>query len=163
MTHLCKPRGEAEVQIQPTRSLGAWRGWVFFKSSILKVISITPVFRLQRPTKRAMNIRTVDSFAKMSILCFRCTTPFSSSATLRSQPGRPYYRGFTITLRRITLGSTPLDKWSARHRDLYLTTHSTHKRQTSMLPARFEPTIPASEWPQTHALDRTANGIGMQI
>jgi hypothetical protein len=38
--------------------------------------------------------------------------------------------------------------------------HSTHKRQTSMLPAGFEPTIPANERPQTHALDRAATGIG---
>jgi len=29
-----------------------------------------------------------------------------------------------------------------------------------MPPAGFEPIIPASEWPQTHALDRTATGIG---
>jgi hypothetical protein len=32
-------------------------------------------------------------------------------------------RGFTITLRHTTLGRTPLDEWSARCRDLYLTTH----------------------------------------
>jgi hypothetical protein len=31
-----------------------------------------------------------------------------------------------------TLGRTPLDERSARHRDFYLTTHSSHKRQTSM-------------------------------
>jgi hypothetical protein len=29
-----------------------------------------------------------------------------------------------------------------------------------MPPAEFEPTIPASEGPKTHALDRAANGIG---
>jgi len=29
-----------------------------------------------------------------------------------------------------------------------------------MPPAGFEPTIPASERPQTHALDRAADGIG---
>jgi len=29
---------------------------------------------------------------------------------------------------------TPLDEWSARRRDLYLTTHNTHNRQTSMSP-----------------------------
>jgi hypothetical protein len=28
-----------------------------------------------------------------------------------------------------------------------------------MPPAGFEPAIPASEWPQTHALDRAATGI----
>jgi len=44
-----------------------------------------------------------------------------------------------ITLRHSTLSSTPLDEWSARSRDCYLTTHNTDKRQTSMPPAGFEP------------------------
>jgi hypothetical protein len=33
-----------------------------------------------------------------------------------------------------TVGRTPLDEWSAHRRDLYLTTHNTHNRQTSMPP-----------------------------
>jgi hypothetical protein len=75
--------------------------------------------------------------------------------------GRLIFRGFTITLfRHTTLGKTPLEEGSARRRDLYLTTHNTHKRQTSMSPVGLEPTIPVSERPQTHALDRTATGIG---
>jgi hypothetical protein len=60
------------------------------------------------------------------------------------------------SVRHIKLDRTPLDEWSAYRRGLYLTTHNTHKRQTSMPPARFEPTIPASERPQTHALDSAA-------
>jgi hypothetical protein len=36
--------------------------------------------------------------------------------------------------RHTTVGRTPLDEWSARRRDLYLTTHNTHKRQTYMPP-----------------------------
>jgi hypothetical protein len=63
------------------------------------------------------------------------------------------------TVRHTTVGRTPLDEGPARRRDLYLT-HNTHKRQTSMPPVGFEPTIPASERPKTHALDRTATGIG---
>jgi hypothetical protein len=43
-------------------------------------------------------------------------------------PKPPHYRDFTITLRHITLGRTPLDEWSARRTDLYLTKHNTHKR-----------------------------------
>jgi len=31
-----------------------------------------------------------------------------------------------------------------------------------MPPAGLEPTIPASERPQTHAVDRTATGIGIE-
>ena len=32
-----------------------------------------------------------------------------------------------------------------------------------MSAVEFEPTIPASEWPQTRALDRAATGIGINI
>ena len=52
-----------------------------------------------------------------------------------------------------TLDKTFLDEWSARRRDLYLTTYNTYNRLTSM---GFELAIPASERPQTHALDRAA-------
>jgi hypothetical protein len=38
------------------------------------------------------------------------------------------------TQRRSTVGTTHLDKWSARSRDLYLTTHNNHNRHTSMHP-----------------------------
>jgi hypothetical protein len=41
------------------------------------------------------------------------------------------------------------------------TTHNTHNRQTSIPPLGFEPTILVSERPKTHALDRTATGIGI--
>jgi hypothetical protein len=57
------------------------------------------------------------------------------------------------------LGTTPLDEGWACRRDLYLTTHNIHKRQVSMPTKGFEPAIPASERPQTHALDRVATGI----
>ena len=80
-----------------------------------------------------------------------------------SGPGPPYYLGFTITLWHTTLGSIPLDEWPARHKDLYLTTHNTHNRQTSMPPVRFEPAIPANEPPQTHILGLAATGIGIII
>jgi len=58
------------------------------------------------------------------------------------------------------VGRTPLDEWSARRRDLYLTTHNTHNRQTSMPPVGFEPTISSGERPQTYALDRATIGTG---
>jgi hypothetical protein len=81
-------------------------------------------------------------------------------ATAASGPRLPHYRGFTITLRHTTLGRTPLDAGPARRRNLYLTTYNTHKRQTSMPSAGFEPAMPVSERPQTHALDRAATGNG---
>ena len=64
-----------------------------------------------------------------------------------------------ISRRHTRLGRTPLDEWSAWRRDLYLTKHNTHNRQTSMPPAGFEPAIPASGGQQTYALDRVATGI----
>jgi hypothetical protein len=42
----------------------------------------------------------------------------------------------------------------------YYRPYNTHNRQTSMPPVGFEPTIPVSERPKTHALERTATGIG---
>ena len=51
------------------------------------------------------------------------------------------------TQRRTTVGRTPLDEWSARLRDLCLTTHDTHNRQISMPPVGFEPMISADERP----------------
>jgi len=57
----------------------------------------------------------------------------------------------------------PLKERSARRRALYLTTNNTHTRHTSMPPEGFEPAIPASERPQTHALDRAAAEIGYEF
>ena len=50
------------------------------------------------------------------------------------------------TQRRTTVGRTSLDEWSAPRRDLYLTTHNTHSRQTSMPPGGI----------RTHDLSRRA-------
>jgi hypothetical protein len=49
------------------------------------------------------------------------------------------------TQRRSTVGRTSLDEWSARRRDLYLTTNDTQKRQISMPRVGVEPTISAGE------------------
>ena len=65
--------------------------------------------------------------------------------------------------RRTTVGTTPLDKRSARRRDLYLTAHNTHNRQISMPLVEFEPTISTGVRPQTYALDGAATGTGTYI
>jgi hypothetical protein len=78
-----------------------------------------------------------------------------------SGPGSPLYGGLTIKLGYTTaLRRTPLDEneLSARRRDLYLKTHISLDKQTSIIPAEFEPAIPASEWPQTHPLEGAATG-----
>jgi len=50
------------------------------------------------------------------------------------------------TQRRTGVGRTPLDEWSARRTDQYLTTHNTHAH------------IISGERPQTHASDRAPLG-----
>ena len=70
-----------------------------------------------------------------------------------------FLRFLDHTQRPITVGRTSLDESPVRCRDLYLTTHNIHYRQTSMSPVGFEPTISAGERPQTYALDRAATGI----
>jgi hypothetical protein len=80
----------------------------------------------------------------------------------RCDPTRVMASSFTRfldhTQRRTTVGRAPLDEWSARRRDLYLTTHNTYNRQTSTLQVGLEPTISAGERPQTYALDRANTG-----
>jgi len=56
---------------------------------------------------------------------------------------------YLVTLRHThththTIGTTPPDEGSPRRRDLYMTTHVTHKREASMPPAGFEAALPAS-------------------
>jgi hypothetical protein len=69
--------------------------------------------------------------------CINCMNVYflSYGSTAVSGP-RP--RHFTTlhdhTDRHTTLVRTPLDEGPARRRDLYLTTHNTHKRQISMPP-----------------------------
>jgi hypothetical protein len=64
---------------------------------------------------------------------------------------------------RTPVSRVPLDEWSARRRDFYLTTHNTHNREISITSAEFEPTISAGERPQTYALDRAATGTGIRV
>jgi hypothetical protein len=60
-----------------------------------------------------------------------------------SGSGPHHYRGFMITLRHSTLGKTPLDEWSARRRNLYLSTQNSPKREIIIPPMRFKPAIPS--------------------
>ena len=67
----------------------------------------------------------------------------------------PFLMFLDHTKRRSTVGRTPLDGWSARRRDLYLTTHDTHNRQISMPLVGFEPMISAGERPAAARLLRS--------
>ena len=86
---------------------------------------------------------------RRSLIYFICLFVFGATAPPPSGPGPPHSRGFLYhTQWRTTVGRTPLDEWSARRRGLYL--HNTqHSQQISMPSVGFEPTISASERPQT--------------
>jgi len=88
---------------------------------------------------------------------------FSGAAAPQLVMASSLTRFLDHTQRRTTVGRTLLGEWSARRRDLYLTTHNTLNRQTSMPPVGFEPTISAGERPETYGLDRAATGTGQYI
>ena len=67
----------------------------------------------------------------------------------------PFSMFLDHTRRRTTVGRTPLDEWSTRRRDLYLTTHDTHNRQISIPPVGFKPKMSAGERPQAARLLRS--------
>jgi hypothetical protein len=84
---------------------------------------------------------------------------FPNSETVPGGPGPLHYRSFTFTLRHTTLGRTPLDEWSAHCRNVYLSSHNTQNRRTSMAQAEFEISIPVSERQEAHTMDHAATAI----
>jgi hypothetical protein len=116
---------------------------------------------LDRQTdKNSKNIITTFPTAKYRIWEFLITKyvwhPFihiGISFFWRNSPTRAraasFLRVLNQTQRHVTVARTPLDYRKARRRDLHLTTHNAHNRQTSMTPSGFEPAIPSSELPQT--------------
>jgi hypothetical protein len=89
------------------------------------------------------------------MFCYCSTLTFFSVALLTNAGhGLSFLRFTDHTQRWATIGRTSLGEWSARRRDLYLTTHNTHNRQISMSPVGFETTISAGERPQTYAVQR---------
>jgi len=120
-------------------------------------------------SSRILSNLSLLQLAQYSILCqltlhfpFRYTAFFFffHSTSAPNGPGPPPCQGFTIKLRHTTLGRASVGEWSTPRRAFYLKTLRTHKRQKSMPPAGFEPTIPGSERPQTHALDSAVTAIG---
>jgi len=100
----------------------------------------------------SLKYRITIRYKFLDILCIN--TIFFSDATFRKGSGHPHGRGFTITL-----GRNPLDQWALRSRDLYLTTLTMHKRQTSISLVGFKHAIPSIERSQTDALDRAVTGM----
>jgi len=132
--------------------------------SFKEILFSVPIQCLFRPFQSKKN-----NFQNISLMEFNC----------RIEPNKIFFNFFFLwlcgptwamissflrfldhTQRCITVGRTPLDEWSARRRDLYMTTHNTHNRQTFMPPVGFETTISVGERPQIYALERAATLIG---
>jgi hypothetical protein len=104
-------------------------GWSFIQRSPTECDREASTMRRPWPTRLHENdIINYQFYVPTPMFTF-----FFYGSTAPSGPGSPHYRGFTITLRHTTLGRTPLE-WPARRKDLYLTTHNIHKRQTAMPP-----------------------------
>jgi hypothetical protein len=87
---------------------------------------------------------------------------FSYGATAPSGPRTPRYRGFTITHTHTHTHHSNGLIWTS---DQPVEATST-RRQTTLarkIYSRFEPAIPTSERPQTHALDRVDTGIDLYV
>jgi hypothetical protein len=88
---------------------------------------------------------------------------FKGQSTAQRGPGPPHARGFEIrhtdtpqSVGILWTSDRPVTETST------LRTFNTHKGQTSMLLPTFETATPASDRPQTLAIDRSATGIGFE-
>jgi len=102
------------------------------------------LFQLVRPKCRSIYLSFILSL-NSSTASSRCRSGLLHLVTLNDTHKHIH----TISL---SLGRIRLDEGSARRKNLSLTTHNTHKRQTSMPPTVFQPAIAASERPQTYCL-----------
>ena len=137
----------------------------FKKISFWRTVKIHLKLSYQRTILNSLHLirlraQFVD-FARRSLN--KTSTVFFFSLFRRNIPqwtmASSFLRFLDHTKRRITVGRTPVDEWSARRRDLYLTPHDTH----NMPPVGFEPTISAGERRQTYALDRAAKNANNKI
>ena len=153
--HFIKPQRSWATLIQHTPSYLNTLGSILMCSSHLHLglstVSFHQVFQPQFPM-HGCSPPHVPSYPPWYLFVLGVTAPQWPRAS-------SFTRFLDHTQRRTTVGRTPLDEWSARPRDLYLT-HNTHNRQTSRPQVGFEHTISAGERPQTYALDRAATGSG---
>jgi hypothetical protein len=104
------------------------------------------LLKLSKHTDQARNTNQESSkeIARLNVGLRRLIVEVSRSFSIRHPLPHTHTHTHTHTY---TLSRTPLNEGSVRRRDLYLTTHSTYNRQTSMTPVRLEPAIPASKLP----------------
>jgi len=120
----------------------------------LLIVILSTLCSLNYPSFKAKNSSDVASFPGVTTHCGCIFT------ALYRGLASSFSRFLDHTQRRATVGRIPLDEWSIRRRDIYLTTHNTHNRLTSMPPMGFETTISAGEGPKTYAFGSAATETG---
>jgi len=95
---------------------------------------------------------TVGLFVCLFVCLFWCDSPHLARAS-------SFTRFLYHTQLHTTVGRTPLVEWTARRKHLYITTHNTHNRKSSM-PRRDSNPQSQQKRPQTCALDRAATATG---
>ena len=115
-----------------------WMYFVFANSEIINITRQDNHYNSMHMNKCISHYTNILGERNIYIFLWRCDPTRAMTSS--------FLRFLDHTQRRITVGRTPLDKWSTRDRDLYLTTHNTHNRQTSMPPGGI----------RTHDLSRRA-------
>ena len=107
----------------------AWNHAKFVPTTMrfMKFCSVTVAFHLNHEWVRTISNTSFFYWRYNPLWVCILQPPSGAIASSRT-------RFLDHTQRRATVGRTPLDEWSVRRRDLYLTTHNTHNRQTSMPP-----------------------------
>jgi hypothetical protein len=87
---------------------------------------------------------------------FKCNFKIYSSTVLRPNAGHDLLisEDCRSHITKHCSCKTALVEWSARWKNLYLTTHNIHNRKISMPPEGFESTFSTGERPQTYTVDR---------
>jgi hypothetical protein len=119
------------------RSSAYWNGWKKRSAGPKVSSSMVCLISGKEMWITCMSRRSITAHSRLNIITISIS---GSAAQCRLWP--PHITRFLDHTRRATVGRTPLDKWSAHRRDLYLTTHN---RETSMLPVGLEPKIAAGE------------------
>jgi len=118
---------------------------IFFKADMTLLLFLFQVMYVGWLWSRTFHIN-INKCIYIHIYMYIYVFIYFHGSTAPSGPGPALCPLLTITFfGHTTLGRTPLEEWSARRRDLNLTTLNTHKRQTSMPPGGFEPPIPADK------------------
>jgi len=132
-------RGAGDVGLTPEQRL------LLYLWSLSSILRASDILELPRDVYSQLSVNTLWLSNQLisSSNSYRSTTTTSGYYVeyinffflWRCGPTRARASSFMRFLdhtRLTTVGRTPLDEWSARRRDLYLTTHNTYNRQISI-------------------------------